>query len=327
MKCRRLAYVAVLVAVMCATVLPAAQAAKVVRIGVAYDTGGPGDHSFNDAVAAGIVVAKKLYGVTVTATVTIGSEADREMRIRSLVTKGCDLVIVVGSEYAASVRKLAMDYPTHQFAIVNDASVDVLNVESLVFSERQGGYLAGYSAALVSKNAKIGLIGDSRQTSEYRTGFIAGARATGKKILVQFKYGNRSWGALAKKMIASGVDVIFLTTAGSDSDVFNAVISANRHGKTVGLIGLEPDQYLTLVASARKYILGSVVMRVDKAIVNAVSESVAGRSLLDVLDPVAGIYGRQYGISDGGIEISLWSPTIAKFNEAINAAARRAAKL
>ena len=128
-------------------------------------------------------------------------------------------------------------------------------------------------------------------------------------------------------MIASGVDVIFLTTAGSDSDVFNTVISANRHGKTVGLIGLEPDQYLTLVASARKYILGSVVMRVDKAIVNAVSESVAGRSLLDVLDPVAGIYGRQYGISDGGIEISLWSPTIAKFNEAINAAARRAAKL
>lgn len=323
----RLAFVGILVVSMCATFVPAAQAARILVVGVAYDTGGPGDHSFNDAVAAGITVAKKLYAINVIATVTIGSESDREMRIRSLIKKGCHLVIVVGSGYATSVKTVAMDYPNRQFAIVNDATVDSLNVASLVFAENQGGYLAGVAAALVSKTAKIGLIGNSGQAMDFRTGFIAGARSTKKKVAIRSRFGNKSWGAYATAMIADGVDVIFLTTSGSDSEVFNAVISANTQGKNVGLIGLEPDQYLTLAASARKYILASVVKRADRAVVNVVAKAVAGRSLKDVLDRAAGIYGRRYGISDGGIEISLWSPSIAKFNKAINAAAIKAGEL
>lgn len=319
--------IGILVLSMCATLTPAAQAAAPMSICVAYDTGGPGDHSFNDAVAAGMVVAKKLYAINVTATVTIGSETDRQLRIRSLVKKDCALVIAVGSGYATSLKAVAMDYPSRQFAIVNDAKVDALNVACLVFAEGQGGYLAGVAAALVSKTAKIGFIGNSGQAKDFRTGFISGARSVKKTIGIQAKYGSTSWGALAKVMIASGVDVIFLTTNGSDSEVFNAVISANTHGKNVGLIGLEPDQYLTLAASARKYVLAFVVKRVDKAVVNAVAEAVAHRSLTDVLDPVVGIYGRRYGISDGGIEISLWSPSIAKFNKVINAAAIRAGEL
>lgn len=324
---RRLTLVGLLITAMCATIAPVARAATILSVGVAYDTGGPGDHSFNDAVAAGITMAKKLSEINVTATVTIGTDADRELRIRSLVKKGCDLVIVVGSAYASSVKKVAIDYPTHQFVIVNDATVDLLNVASLVFNERQGGYLAGVAAALVSKKAKIGLIGNASQSSGYKSGFIAGARATKKKIVIQTKYGNDSWGALAEAMIGSGVDVIFLTTEGSDDEVLKAVVSANEARKSIGLIGVEPDQYVTLTANARKYILASVVKRVDRAVVNAIGEAVAGRSLTDVLDPAIGIYGHRYGITDGGIEISLWSPSAARFSKEINAFALKAARL
>jgi basic membrane protein A len=323
----RLAFVGILLTSMFLSLAPSADATRILSVGVAYDTGGPGDHSFNDAVAAGMVVAKKLYAINVTATVTVGSESDRELRIRSLVKKGCKLIIVVGSEYATSVKIVAKDYPARQFAIVNNATVKSVNVASLVFAEGQGGYLAGVAAALVSKTAKIGLIGNYGQSLDFRTGFIAGARSTKKKISIQTKYGKTSWGALAQAMIASGVDVIFLTTAGSDSEVFNAVINANTHGEKVGLIGVEPDQYLTLAASARKYILASVVKRADRAVVNVVAKAVAGRSLKDVLDSVAGIYGRRYGIAEGGIEISLWSPSIAKFNNEINNAAIMAGEL
>lgn len=331
---RRLTLASLLIAAIGATVAPIApgsaliaQAATPLHIGVAYDTGGPGDHSFNDAVAAGITAAKKRFQITVDATVTIGTEVDRETRIRSLIAKGSDLVIVVGSAYAQSVKKVAMDYPNHQFAIINDATVDLLNVSSLVFAENQGGYLAGVAAALVSKKAKIGLIGNSSQSNGYEVGFIAGARAMKKKIAIVTKYSEGSGGALATAMIANGVDVIFLTTVGSSSEVFSAVISANESGKSVGLIGVEPDQYLTLTASARRYFLASVVKRVDRAVINLVADSVAGRSLTDVLDPIAGIYGRQYGITGGGIEISLWSPLVTKFSRAINIAGQNGAKL
>jgi basic membrane protein A len=327
MKRRRITLIGILVASMCVTFIPGAQAVRSLSVGVAYDTGGPGDHAYNDAVAAGIVVAKKLYPINVIATVTVGSESDRELRIRSLVKKGCRLVIVVGSEYAASLRIVAKDYPARQFAIINDATVNSLNVASLVFADEQGGYLAGVAAALVSKTAKIGVIGKTGQSRDFRTGFIAGARSTKKKISIQTRYAKHSWGAFATAMIAAGVDVIFLTTPGSDSEVFDAVISANAQGKNVGLIGLEPDQYLTLTASAKKYVLASVVKRADRAVVNAIAKAVAGRSLKDVLDSVAGTFGRRYGIADGGIEISLWSATIAKFNQEINTAAIRAGEL
>ena len=327
MRKPRIALVGILVAGLCVTFTPGAQAARTLTVGVAYDTGGPGDHSYNDAVAAGIVVAKKLYAINVSATVTVGSESDRILRIRSLVKRGCKLVIVVGSEYAASLKIVAKDYPTRQFAIVNDATVNSLNVASLVFAEEQGGYLAGVAAALVSKTAKIGVIGNSGQSKDFRTGFVAGARSTKRGIRIQTRYGKQSWGAFATTMIAGGVDVIFLTTPGSDSEVFDAVVIANSQGKSVGLIGLEPDQYLTLAATAKKYVLASVVKRADRAVVNVIARSVAGRSLKDVLDSVLGTYGRRYGIADGGIEISLWSPAIAKYTKTINAAAIRAGEL
>jgi basic membrane protein A len=320
-------FIGILVAIMCATGIPAAQAARILSVGVAYDTGGPGDHSYNDAVAEGIVVSKKLYAITVTATVTVGSETDRVHRIRALVKKGCQLVIVVGSDYAQALRIVAKQYPARQFAIVNDATIKSLNVASLVFAEDQGGYLAGVAAALVSKTGKIGLIGYTGQSRDFRTGFIAGARSTRKKIFIQTKFGRQSWGVLASDMMTNGVDVIFLTTTGSDSEVFTAMIRANAQGKTVGLIGVEPDQYLTLAPSARKYILASVVKRADKMVINVIAKAVGGRTLKDVLDPVLGTYGRRYGIADGGIEISLWSVGIAQYSAAINAAAIKAGEL
>src|SRR5487761_2231938 len=156
MKVRGFALAVIALAATLSPVAPAAHAAQQLNVGVAYDTGGPGDHSFDDAVAKGIATAKKKITFQVTATVTIGSDSDREMRLRSLVAKACNPVIAVGSAYAPSVRKVALDFPSTQFVLVNDASVNMLNVTSLVFSENQGGYLAGVTAALASKSGKIG---------------------------------------------------------------------------------------------------------------------------------------------------------------------------
>ncbi len=332
MKVRGLAVAIIALAATLSPIAPAAHAAQQLNVGVAYDSGGPGDHSFDDAVAKGIASAKNLLAskqitFQVTATVTIGSESDRELRLRSLVAKGCNPIIAVGNEYAPSVRKVALDFPSTQFVIVNDASVNMLNVTSLVFSEDQGGYLAGVTAALASSAGKIGLIGNSSADTAFESGFTAGAREVKKQIKVDARYGSDSSVSLAKALIASGSDVIFMTRNGAVSDVLSAVVSANKAGSKVGLILIEPNQYVTLSAGAKRFILASLVYRVDRAIKYVISEASAGRTVIDVLNASAGIYGRRYGIGNGGIELSLWSPLVAKYQKVINADAIKASKL
>lgn len=302
-----------------------AQAVTPIKVGVAYDTGGPGDHSFDDAVAQGLVMAKKRYSIVVNATVTIGSDSDRELRLRSLVAKDSNPVIAVGSAYAPAVKIVALAFPSTQFVIVNDASIAMLNVTSLVFSENQSGYLAGVTAALVTHTGKVGLVGTA--ASQYETGFTAGARDVKKDITVNTRYGSDPSATLTSALISAGSDVIFLTTPGSDTDVLSAVASANKQGAPVGLILIEPDQYVTFPPGAKKYILASIVRRVDRAIVDVIAESASGRTVIDVLDATSGIYGRRYGIANGFIELSLWSPRVSKYRKVINSEAAKAAKL
>jgi len=327
MKFRVFALSLAVVALSVTTLETTSQAASNLRIGIAYDIGGPGDHAFNDAVADGIALAKKRFQIQVVATVTTGSESDRVLRLKNLVAMGLEPIIAVGGGYAAAVKEFAQLYPNHQFVIVNDASIALPNVASLIFAEDQGGYLAGVAAAYATKAGRVGLIGASSQSNKYEIGFLAGARATKKGLTFDIKYSKDSGGATATVMISGGVDVIFLTTTGSDSEVLDAIVSANKNGVNAGLIVVEPDQYVTLTSGTKKYILASVMKRVDKAIVDFISESVAGRSPVDVIDSKLGIYGREYGIQNRGIEISLWSPSLAKYRKSIYLAALKAGKL
>lgn len=306
-------------------VAPPAQAATPLRVGVAYDTGGPGDRAFNDAVVQGLAMAAKRFPIQISATVTIGSDADRELRLRSLVAKDCNPIIAVGAAYATALTSVALSFPSTQFVIVNDASITMLNVTSLVFSENQGGYLAGVTAALATRTGKIGLVGTTG--SMYESGFTAGAHDVKKDVTVNARYGSDAALTLTNGLIRAGTDVIFLTTPGSDSEVLKAVATANKGGTKVGLIFVEPDQYVTLPAGAKRFILASLVKRVDRAIVNVIAESASGRTVIDVLDAKSGIYGRRYGIQDGGLELSLWSPLVSKYRKVINSAAIKASKL
>ena len=70
---------------------PVAHAANPV-ICLAYDTGGPGDSSFNDAAQAGLKVAAKKFQFALETTVTSGDAKDRIDRLTALVNKNCTMV-------------------------------------------------------------------------------------------------------------------------------------------------------------------------------------------------------------------------------------------
>ena len=330
-----------LVAVVAATVLaatafvaPAATAASKVKVGLAYDIGGRGDKSFNDSAAAGLDAAKKKFGVTAKeVTVTTGSDSEREDKLRLLAKAGYNPIIAVGFLYAGPIKKVASDYPNTQFGIIDDSSVDLLNVAGLVFAEEQGSYLAGVAAALASKSGKVGYIGGVRipLLQKFEAGFVAGVKATKKSATVDVKYVTEfpdfsgfndpaKAKVIAKGMIDKGIDVIYSAAGGSGAGNFAAATDAAKAGKKVWTIGVDSDQYLTASDAEKKNMLTSMIKRVDRAVYDVIATAVSGSSVNDVLDE-AGIYGRVYNLSLDGVGVSYTGGYINKYKAQIDKAA------
>ncbi|CAN2217307.1 Med Uncharacterized ABC-type transport system, periplasmic component/surface lipoprotein [Candidatus Nanopelagicaceae bacterium] len=306
-----------------------AQAATQLSVGVAFDIGGRGDKSFNDASAAGLDKAQKQFDFNLEAVVTDGTSADREKRIRSLITKSCNPIIAIGAGYASTLQALSVEFPNTHFAIINDASVAALNVTSVIFANTQGAYLAGFSAAQVSKTGKVAMIANPDQADIYKDGFSAGVFASKKKVIPIVKYVSGSYSAATNQVIDAGADVLFVATQGSDSEVFKVIVARNakKKGSNIGLINVEPDQYITVTSATKKFLIASVVKRVDKAIYDIIALSAAKKQYLDILDADAGIYGRRYGITGGGIEFTIRSKELSALSGSINIAAATAEKI
>lgn len=326
------AAIAALVLATTALMIAPASAANL-TIGIAYDIGGRGDRSFNDAAAAGLEKAKKNFSFAVEPVITDGTSADRERRVRSLIAKNCNPIIVVGSGYAPTLQALAIEFPNTQFAILNDATIDALNVTSLIFADTQGAYLAGFSAALASKSGKVAMIANTNQADMYQNGFLAGALAAKKSVSSMVKYVNGSSVTASKQAMDAGADVIFMARPGSNSEVFASIVARNvakakvKNYKPVGLIAIEPDQYVTVSSSTRKYLYATVVKHVDKAMYDVIEKALSGKQHLDVLDADAGIYGHRYTVIGGGITFTTYLPALTAATASINKAAAIASKI
>jgi basic membrane protein A len=316
--------------VLASAIATSAPASAATNICIAYDTGGLGDRSFNDATLAGVKKAQNQFTFTYEGVVTDGTTDDRSKRLRSLTSKSCATIIAVGAEYAKAVSALAVEFPNTQFAIIGDASIAALNVTSITFAEVEGAFLAGYSAALSTKSGKIAMITTPSTADNYQNGFLAGVAASKKNVRTFVKYTATEIDSAAKAMILLGIDVIYTATSGSVDSVFDAIVKANtsktrkKGASEVNLIITEPDLYLTVTPATSKYLLASVVKRVDIAVSDVIGRAVNKSQLSDVLDAKAGIYGHRYNIADKGIEIVIKSKTLAAQSAAINAAASAA---
>ncbi len=321
-----------LVAAILATALMpvSASAEAALTVGVAYDIGGRGDRSFNDASHAGLEKAQKQFDFELVPVVTDGSSADREKRIRSLIAKNCDPIIAIGSGYAPTLQALAVEYPSTHFAIINDASVAALNVTSVIFADNQGAFLAGFSAAQLSKSGKVAMIANPDQADIYKDGFVAGVAAAKRKVIPIVKYVSGSYSLATTQVLAAGADIVYVTTQGSDSEILKVIASRGakkKKGAPIGMINVEPDQFITITNSTKRFLLATVIKRVDKAMYDIVALSLEKRQYLDILDENAGIYGRRYGITGGGIELTIRSNSLLRLSNSINAAAAIAEKI
>ena len=249
------------------------------KVGLAYDVGGRGDGSFNDAAAAGLDKAKTDFGVEgKEATATSGEpESAREERLSQLIDAGYTNIVAVGFAYAKSVGKVAKDNPDVKFAIIDDASNDSkgANVEQITFAENEGSFLVGAAAALKTKTNIVGFVGgvETPLIKKFEAGFVTGAKAVKPDIQVKVQYLTQvpdfsgfnsvdKGKAAADGMYQAGADIIYHAAGGSGGGVFNSAKSAGKLA-----IGVDSDQAnLKQYAAVKDVIMTSMIKKVDVAV-------------------------------------------------------------
>jgi basic membrane protein A len=248
-------------------------------LAIAYDVGGKGDQSFNDAAYAGLEQAKKEFGYqTDDVEPTDGeTDADKAQRLASLAKQGYNPVIGIGYAYAPAVKEVAEKYPDTTFGVVDDSQVEADNVADLVFSEEQASYLAGVAAAKATKTNTVGFVGgvDIPLIHKFQAGFEQGVKDTDSKVKVLSQYLTQTaeeggfsspdkGKSAAEGQIEKKADVVYAAAGLSGQGVIEAA-AANK----VWAIGVDSDQYKqAALASYKDSILTSATKDVAKAVYN-----------------------------------------------------------
>ena len=253
-----------------------------VKVGMAYDVGGRGDQSFNDSAAAGLDQAIDEFGMESQESEAEDGEAEsaREERLRTFADAGYDPIIAVGFAYAASIGKVAEEYPDVHFAIIDDSSVEADNVASLVFAEEQGSFLVGAAAALKTETDQIGFVGgvETPLIQKFEAGYVAGAESVNPDIEVDVTYLTQvpdfsgfadpaKGKTAAQGMYDNGADIVYHASGGSGGGVFEA---ASESGNWA--IGVDSDQYNTADPSVQESILTSMLKNVNVAVYEYLSQ-------------------------------------------------------
>ena len=264
------------------------------KVGLAYDVGGRGDQSFNDAAAAGLERAINELGLVKENTRELSaspneSEDAAATRLRQLVADGFNPIIAVGFRYAGTTQTVAAENPQVNFAIVDDNTVNLPNVTPLVFAEEQGSFLVGAAAALKTASCKIGFVGgvETPLIQKFEAGYVAGAKAVAPNIQVDADYltpagdfsgfGDPAKATeVARGQLDGGADVIYHASGGSGKGVFEAVSAANTTQAQKWAIGVDSDQAKTATPPTNERILTSMLKRVDVAVYDYINASAAG---------------------------------------------------
>jgi basic membrane protein A and related proteins len=277
-----------------------APAASDLKVGLAYDIGGRGDQSFNDAAAAGLDKAKTDFGIAednVNELEASAGETDaqKEERLRQLAEAGFNPIIAVGFAYSGPLAAVAGDFPDTKFAIIDDAAATGPNIANLTFAEHEGSFLVGVAAALKSEANHVGFVGgvDVPLIHKFEAGFTAGAKAVKPDITIDSTYltqppdftgfNDAAKGQTAADgMFDAGADVVYHAAGGSGGGVFTA---AQEAGKMA--IGVDSDQYNTADPAVRDVIITSMLKKVDTAVydfINSVNSDQfkAGETVFDL---------------------------------------------
>ena len=243
------------------------------KVGLITDVGGVNDGSFNQSSWEGLERAGEELGVTVN-YLESATDADYAPNMETFIDEDYDLIISVGYMLADATRAAAEANPDTKFAIIDDSSIDLPNVTSLIFHAEQASYLVGYVAGLTTKTNNIGfVVGMTNETmNQFGYGYCAGAIDANPDITVQQMNANSfadsaTGKSMANAEITNGADIVFQAAGATGLGVIEACQEAGVYA-----IGVDSDQS----SIAPDTVLTSAMKRVDNAVYEAVQELIDG---------------------------------------------------
>ncbi|MFE0105160.1 BMP family protein [Streptomyces sp. NPDC059009] len=295
-------------------------------IAIAYDVGGEGDQSFNDAATRGMDKAAKELKIGKEAVEpTDGeSDADKVQRLTQLAKKGYNPVVGIGYAYAPAVKEVAKQFPKTSFGIVDDATIQEKNVSDLVFNEEQSSYLAGVAAAKATKTKTVGFVGgvNNNLIRKFEAGYVQGVASVDKSIKVKrkmitekaedggFSSPDKGKEAASGQIDDDNADVVYHAAGLSGQGVIEAAAA-----KKVWAIGVDSDQYLQKpLAAYKKYILTSATKDVEGAVYNLAKQVQDGSAKGGVV---------RADLASGGVGLADSNPEFKKMTD-LQAALKKA---
>ena len=258
---------------------------------VVYDMGGKFDKSFNEAAYRGIERWKKESGKTYL-EFEIANETQREQALRRMAERGASPIIGIGFGQAAALEKVARQFPKLHFTLI-DMTVDLPNVQSILFREQEGSFLVGMLAELASKTSKVGFVGgmDIPLIRRFECGYEQGAKYANPKAEVFANMTGTTGAAwadpargseLAKAQFGKGADVVFAAAGATGMGVYQAAKDAGKLA-----IGVDSNQNHLQPGT----MLTSMLKRVDVAVEQAVTAWKPGVTVL--------------GLKEGGVDYAM----------------------
>jgi basic membrane protein A len=290
-----------------------------VSVGIAFDIGGIGDKSFNDAAKRGFDQAVD-DGLVSEATCLEPDESgsNRDENMLALADDGLDLVLGIGFAFSPAVNENAGNYADQSFAVIDgyatcppDVCSDIPNpappnVTDLTFKEEQGSYLVGVAAATKAQElgcSTVGFLGGQTGflIGKFEAGYTAGVQSVDPNIDVLVEYIGDSTAAfndavggenLSTKMYDEGACIIYHAAGASGAGLFTAAVKADKLA-----IGVDSDQYELVSEEQKPLVLTSMLKRVDTAVYDAIKAASEGS--------LEGGVAQVFGLAEDGVSYSI----------------------
>jgi basic membrane protein A len=247
--------------------------AKKIKVGLVTDIGGLNDRSFNALANKGLKDAQAQLGIEGRVLIS-KSNADYTPNLSTLAQQKYDLVIAVGFLMGDATEKVAGKFPDVKFAIIDSSAAGMkskpTNVEGLLFSEQEAGYLVGYLSGLYAKDnnvTTIGSVGGQKipPVDHYIAGYQAGAKKADPSVKTLNAYSQdfvdqAKCKEIALDQISKGSKVEFQVAGQCGLGVLDAAKEKSVQG-----IGVDADQ-----SYIGPQVFTSALKKVDVAVINAI---------------------------------------------------------
>lgn len=269
-----------------------------IKVGLVTQIGGLGDMGFNDMAYSALEKAQEDFGIEFKCVEP--EPFEDSVCLEEFAKAKYNIVIGIGFLMKYSIDEVAKKYPKTKFILIDEIS-NLPNVLSITFNTKEGSFLVGALASLMSTNNKISFIGGMNipLVNEFLNGYEKGAKYINPSVKISKVYisgenpfndpyqGQMKVNSLAKQ----GYDVFYSFAGGTDIGVISG---AQENG--VYAIGSELNKDNLAIET----VLTSMLKRVDNALYDVIKDCVNGNFKSG---------NKVYGLKEKGISLTEFENT------------------